>query len=246
MTKLELQSIIEKYHLDGLVENVKWVINKDKTLSIDFMSPTKEMIGNVSIPHFPLPESQIGINNTSQLDKLLSITDGDLYLDYTKEQKVITKLLISDKQFNLNYALADTLTVPKAGKYNGPEVYDLEIELLPEHITALIKAKNALSNSENVLIYALSSLGGGYQLDFIFGGDIEYSNKITYVIKDFLVSPGLEFKLTYNSELLKSILACNKGAESSKLYMSSQGIMKLTFNHELGLNSTYYVVSKSQ
>ena len=49
MTKLEFQSIIEKYHLDGLVENVKWVINKDKTLSIDFMSPSREMIGNIFI-----------------------------------------------------------------------------------------------------------------------------------------------------------------------------------------------------
>ena len=97
-----------------------------------------------------------------------------------------------------------------------------------------------------MLIYAVSSLGGGYQLDFIFGGDIEYSNKITYSIKDFLVSPGSEFKLTYNSELLKSILACNKKAESSKLYINSQGIIKMAFNHESNLSSTYYVVSKSQ
>jgi hypothetical protein len=56
MTKLELQSIIEKYHLDGLVENVKWIINTDKTLLIDFMSPTREMIGNVIASDFPLPE----------------------------------------------------------------------------------------------------------------------------------------------------------------------------------------------
>lgn len=245
MTKLELQSIIEKYHLGGLVENVKWIINKDKTLSIDFMSPTREMIGNVFVPDFPLPESQIGINNTSQLDKLLSITDGDLILDYAKEQKVITKLLISDKQFNLNYALADTLTVPKAGKYTGPETYNLEIDLSSEQVTSLIKAKNALGNSENVVVDVAESLSGDFQLDFIFGGDIEYSNKITYSIKTFLVPPGSEFKLTYNSELLKLILACNKGAESSKLYLNSQGLMKLTFQHELGLQTIYYVVAKS-
>ena len=104
MTKLELQSIIEKYHLDGLVENVKWVINKDKTLSIDFMSPSREMIGNVIVSDFPLPESSIGISNTTQLDKLLSITNGTLVLDYIKEGKVITKLLIADSQFNLNYS----------------------------------------------------------------------------------------------------------------------------------------------
>jgi len=245
MTKLELQSVIEKYHLDGLVENVKWIIGKDKSLSIDFMSPSKEMIGNVYTSNFPLPESSIGINNTTQLDKLLSITDGELFLDYVKEHKVLTKLLISDKQFHLNYALADILTVPKVGKYNGSEVYDLEIDLTNEQIVSLIKAKNALTNSENVVIDVLKSIEGDAQLEFVFGGDIEYSNKITYSIKEFLVSPESEFKLTYNSELFKLILSCNKGANSSKLYLNSQGLMKLVFQHNPDLQTTYYIVSKS-
>jgi hypothetical protein len=244
MTKLELQSIIEKYHLDGLVENVKWVINKDKTLSIDFMSPTREMIGNVIASDFPLPESQIGINNTSQLDKLLSITEGELYLDYNKEQKVITKLLISDHKYNLNYTLSDILTVPKVGAYNGPEVYDLETNLSSEHISSLIKAKNALTNSENVVLNVEETVNGDYQLNFIFGGDVEYSNKITYSIKEFDTTPDKEFSLTYNSELLKVVLACNKGAESSKLHLNSQGLMKLVFVHN-NLSSTYYIVAKS-
>jgi hypothetical protein len=243
MTKLELQSIIEKYHLDGLVENVKWVI-KDKTLSIDFMSPSREMIGNVLASDFPLPESQIGINNTTQLDKLLSITEGELYLDYVKEQKVITKLLISDNKYNLNYTLSDILTVPKVGAYNGPEVYDVETNLSSEHISSLIKAKNALTNSENVVLNIEEALDKGYQLNFIFGGDVEYSNKIIYSIKEFEVEPSKEFLLTYNSELLKVVLACNKGAESSKLYLNSQGLMKLVFTHD-NLSSTYYIVAKS-
>ncbi len=64
--------------------------------------------GNYKIVYngFPLPESAIGINNTTQLDKLLAITSGDLVLDYVKESKIITKLLIADEQFNLNISLA--------------------------------------------------------------------------------------------------------------------------------------------
>jgi len=42
--KLDLQSIINKYYLNGLNETVKWEI-KDKTLTIKFTSPTREMIG---------------------------------------------------------------------------------------------------------------------------------------------------------------------------------------------------------
>ena len=30
ISKLVLQSVIEKYHLNGLIENVKWDINKNK------------------------------------------------------------------------------------------------------------------------------------------------------------------------------------------------------------------------
>ena len=205
MTKLELQSIIEKYHLDGLVENVKWVINKDKTLSIDFMSPSREMIGNVIASDFPLPESSIGISNTTQLDKLLSITNGTLVLDYIKEGKVITKLLIADSQFNLNYSLADLLTVPKPGSYNGPEEYEVEAELNDEIITALIKAKNALPDCENVIIELTNHLSNGLVLEFTFNGDIEYTNKITYSIPNIQAFTSQEFKVKYSSELLNDL-----------------------------------------
>jgi hypothetical protein len=245
MTKLELQSIIEKYHLDGLVENVKWVINKDKTLSIDFMSPSREMIGNVIALDFPLPESSIGISNTTQLDKLLSITNGDLTLDYLKEGKIIAKLLIADSQFSLNYSLADLLTVPKPGSYNGPEEYEVEAELNDEIITALIKAKNALPDCENVVIELINHLSNGLQLEFTFNGDIEYANKITYCITNIQAFTSQEFKVKYSSELLKQILVCNRGAELGTLSLNSNGLMKLKFEHN-DLQSKYYVVAKSE
>jgi len=139
------------------------------------MAPTREMIGNVVYNGFPLPESEIGISNTTQLDKLLAITSGDLMLDYAKESKIITKLLIADNQFNLNYSLADLLTILKPGNYNGSEEYDIEATLDSETITALVKAKNALSNSENVVIKP-----GLTGLEFTFGGDVEYANKVTF------------------------------------------------------------------
>jgi hypothetical protein len=84
ISKLQLQSVIEKYHLNGLVESVKWVIDKNKQLTINFTSPSRELIGTVTHNSFPLPESEVGINDTTQLDKLISITSGDLVLDYTK------------------------------------------------------------------------------------------------------------------------------------------------------------------
>jgi len=239
ISKLKLQSVIEKYHLGGLVENVKWDISSDKQLTINFMAPSREMIGKVIYKDFPLPESSIGISNTTQLAKLLSITSGDLILDYVKEHKLITKLLVADEQFNLNYTLADLLTVPKPGEYNGPEEYDIETSLTDEIIVALIKAKNALNNSENVVVEP--SLIG---LEFNFGGDVEYSNKVSYTIQN-VSPPSTNFKLTYNSDLLKNILSCNKDMQNGKLYIKHNGLMKLVFDHE-NIQSVYYIVAKEQ
>ncbi len=198
--------------LEGLRENVKWEVDKNKQLTINFMSPTREMLGKVVYNGFPLPESAIGINNTTQLDKLLAITSGDLVLDYVKESKIITKLLIADEQFNLNYALSDLLTIPKPGEYNGPEEYNVETKLDNEIISALVKAKNALTNSENVVVKP-DTLG----LGFTFGGDVEYANKVSYYIQN--VAPSeIDFELTYNSNLLKEILVCNKQDDTSTIW----------------------------
>jgi hypothetical protein len=239
ISKLELQAIIEKYHLKGLIENVKWEIDSNKKLTINFMAPTREMIGSLTYNGFPLPESEIGINNTTQLDKLLSITSGDLILDYAKEGKIISKLLIADQQFNLNYSLADLLTVLKPGSYNGPEEYDVETTIDNEITTALVKAKNALPNSENVVIKP--SLNG---LEFTFGGDVEYANKVSYSIQNIDLTDK-KFELVYNSNLLKEILVANKNADSSMLYVNSSGLMKIEFNYK-NLQSKYYLVAKAE
>jgi len=239
ISKLELQAIIEKYHLKGLIENVKWEIDSNKKLTINFMAPTREMVGSLTYNEFPLPESEIGISNTTQLDKLLAITSGDLILDYAKEGKIISKLLIADQQFNLNYSLADLLTVPKPGSYNGPEEYDVETNIDEEVLTALVKAKNALSNSENVVVKP--GLNG---LEFTFGGDVEYANKVSYSIQNIDLADKT-FELIYNSNLLKDILVANKNADSSKLYVNSSGLMKIEFNYK-NLQSKYYIVAKEQ
>ena len=142
INKLNLQNAISKYYLDGLVENVKWEI-KDNNLNINFTSPNKEMIGNTISNNFNLQDSTFGINNTTQLLKLINITMGDLDLHFTKNHQIYTKLIISDENYTLQYSLADILIIPKAGKYNGSEEYDIEAPLTSEIINLLIKANSS-------------------------------------------------------------------------------------------------------
>ena len=51
ISKNKLQSIISKYYLGGKVESVKWKVKNGK-LDIDFMAPTKDMIGRLSLKNY--------------------------------------------------------------------------------------------------------------------------------------------------------------------------------------------------
>jgi hypothetical protein len=243
INKIEIQSVINKYYLNGLIESVKWDI-KDKILNIKFTAPTREMIGEINFSNFNLENSTIGINNTSQLLKLLNITSGDILLSYVKNNKSINKLIISDNQFTVNYTLADVITVPKTGEYNGSEEYNLETALNEEIISSLIKAKSSLSDSDTVVLNAYKSLDGEFQLELTFGGDIEYSNKVSYYLSNFIQKDvPYEFKVCFNSDLLKEILLVNKGAETAKLFINLGGLIKLEFTEE-NTTSKYYLVKK--
>jgi hypothetical protein len=250
ISKFELQAVINKYYIGGLIEAVKWEI-KDKQLNIKFTSPTKEMLGEVTHTKFNLEDSNVGISNTSQIIKLIRITNGDVILQFLKTHKIFTKLIISDNQFTANYTLADTLTIPKSGTYNGSQDFHLETSLDKEMIIALIKAKSALDDSSTVMIQSYHSLDGDFQLELIFGGDIEYSNKVSYFIpniiqkdvpKEFMSSLS-EYKIGFNSDLMKDILNVNKDANEAKLYINLDGLMKLEFTTE-NIKSTYYIVQK--
>ena len=123
ISKVKLQSVINKYYLNGLVEAVKWDVKSNK-INIKFTSPTKEMIGEISCDDFDIQDSSVGISNTSQLLKLIGTTQGDLMISYNKNNKIFTKFIISDNQFTINYALADTLTIPRTGAYTGPDEFN--------------------------------------------------------------------------------------------------------------------------
>ena len=71
INKLTVQSIIDKYYL-GTNESVKWII-ENNSLSIDFMTPTKDVIGKVTCKDFELEDSKLAIYDTKKLNSLISM-----------------------------------------------------------------------------------------------------------------------------------------------------------------------------
>lgn len=240
INKLTLQSIISKYYL-GENESVKWS-TKDKTLSIDFVSPNKEVIGNVTCQNFPLEDSELAIFDTKKLNNLVNITLGDVILELEKTNKIFTKLNISDEHFNLSYALADLLLIAKVGTVNEPE-WDVKLEFDPEEnqVLNLIKAKNALSEVDNMIISTEKDLDDVLTCKFTFGDEHGHNNKITYNMYGEINTEDL--KLPFNSNMFRTILNANKDMESGCMYLSSKGLMKLEF--QVGdISSEYFMVRK--
>ena len=181
--KLLLQSLISKYYL-GVNESVKWVI-KDNTLSIGFMSPGEDIIGEVICTDFQLEDVELAIFNTHKLKNLTAVTSGELLLELIKENKLATKLKISDASFNLEFALSDPLLIQTPKNVKDYD-YEIILTLDPEEITHLIKARSALSDSSLLRIETNRDLDNNQIVNFIFGEGDSYSDKIVYQKLKFL------------------------------------------------------------
>ena len=240
INKLTLQSIINKYYL-GLNESVKWSI-ANNTLEINFMTPTKDVIGSVICENFNIEDASLAIYDTKKLQSLISICNGDLLLELEKTNKVFTKLKISDMNFNLNYALSDPLLIDKVGTVNVPD-WVVELDLAVEDIDNIIKAKSALAGVDNMLITTSQDLDGIDVVEFVFGDESGHNNKITYQIAGNIKEQNM--KLPFNSDMLKIILQANKDMEGGKLYLSTMGLMKLEFSNN-GISSEYFMVRRAE
>jgi hypothetical protein len=243
INKHNLQSTINKYYLNGLVESVKWT-TEDNALEIDFQSPNKDMIGRVTNANFPLENSEIAVYDTSKLNKLLGITSGDLVLSLEKTQAVYTKLTIADLNYTLNFSLTDLLLIQDVGDVTDPDNYEITSNLESDEISAIIKAHSALE-SDNVIVRIDRDLDGEDVLIMSFGDTSNHTNKIDYQVPNSKLN-GVPYgtKIPFNSAMIKTILNNNKDADSAVLKVNTQGLMKLEFEGE-DWKSYYYIVRKA-
>ena len=240
INKSILQSVISKYYLN-VCEAVKWK-TENNNLSIDFMSPTADIIGKVTCNNFPLEDSELAIYNTKKLSSLISICNGDLLLELEKQHKLISKLKISDLNFNLTYAVSDPLLVPKVGTVNIPE-FVINLNLTTEDIDNLIKAKSALQGIDNMLITTTTNLDGENVCEFVFGDEHGHNNKITYQISGDITEESM--KIPYNSDTFKTVIHANKDMEEGTMKISSMGLIEFKFKTD-EVSSEYYMVRKAE
>ena len=247
ISKNKLQSIISKYHLGGKVESVKWKVENGQ-LHIDFMAPTKDMIGRLSCSDFPMTnEGQMAIFNTTQLNRLLNVLTGDLILDATKTHKVLTKLTIQDSKSSFDYSLADPLMIAKVGEVNEDMEWKVKSTLENDDFNTFIRAASAIQGNEIVTLNATRDVVETPIIEFTFGERMEFSNKVQFhVSANFTEKVREENKIPFNSEMLKEIFSANKSADECYMSFSDEGLLRLNFStSDDNIETTYFVVRKA-
>ncbi len=232
-----LQNVISKYYL-GEIERVKWEIQNNQ-LTVNFMTPSRMVLGSVKCNNFPLEDADLAIYHTKKLSNLISICNGDLLLELEKQKEMLLKLNISDLNFNLSYALSDPLLIKKAGKAKPVDGWDIELKITREEIGNLLKAKSALAEIDNMLITSTQDLDGIDVCEFVFGDEAGHNNKITYQLKGEIKKENI--KIRYNSDMFKIILNANKDVDEGIFKISKEGLMYLAFQNE-EIESEYYMV----
>ena len=235
INKSALTSVISKYYLNGLNNQVKWRI-KDKKLTI--YAGEAGRVCKVEHLNLPLEDSELGVFDTHKLSKLISITNGDLMVSLEKIKSVYTKMHIADSNFDLTYSLADILILGKNTYYEDPESFEIELDLNKEDIDALIKAKNALTDINSMLITSTTDMDGTNICEFIFGDNTGFSNRISYQIQGNISKSSIE--IPFDSDIFKDILNANKDMDSGTLKLSEVGMLKLNFNSE-EIKSEYFI-----
>ncbi len=241
MEKAYLEDVIEKYHLGGLTERVKIVINK-KTLTTNFLSVNKNLVGTIEAPDFDLVNCEFGVYDTTQLLRLIGITDSYLTLDVEKKGKVVNKLFIADKEYNLEYVLADIMLTPNVPSIEEPQ-YTIITNVDSEFISRFLKAKKAIE-TEVFTIEPSKDVDGKEAIKFTLGGTDGYSNKVSFTLltTELNTLPGVSIKFPIIE--FGEILAANRQFTSGILRVNEEGLLKIQFENENGVKSTYILVGK--
>lgn len=240
ISKNKLQSFISKYYI-GQFNQAKWRIDNNE---VKVYVGSHGLAANVNMKNFPLEDGDIAVFDSNKLQKLVAVTSGDLLLSLEKQGQLNTKLKISDANFELDYSLADPLIIPKIDWYKDLD-WEMELDVSREDIDSLIKAKNALSEYDTLLIRAVKNLDGETVCEFVFGDNTNFSSKVTYQIEGNVNDVFVNAHIPFDSNVLKEILNVNKDSENTKFYLSSKGLAKLTFDNE-EMSSIYYITRNEQ
>jgi hypothetical protein len=237
MDKTILTQIIESFYLNGLTSQVKFKV-KNNEAHIKFAVDNKDCIGEVIAP-ITLEDCEIGIFNTSQLLKLLHITNDFIELKLEKQNNHFLKLHISDNQFDLSYNLSDLGLIQDPGVVPNLPPHDLEFDINFDFTQKYIKAHNALDKPPRFEVGISKDFKGDEVINFMIGEKSSYSNKVNFAEHGKITNKIKP--IAFSSNNFREVISVNKNAVG-KVYVYKDGLLKINLE-EAGVKSEYFLVA---
>ena len=233
MEKVRVNRFIQKYNLAGLIESVKWNVNGD-TLTTQFISDDKSVLGNVSMTGFDFENGEYDIYDTTKLTKMLSVLSNDVDIKPSKYDGKVTAIDLKDKGTSATYMLADLSVIPVVPDLKQLPPFDVEIDIDSTFVDRFNKAKSALSDEKN---FTFQCKGGSGKI--IIGYSKTNTNRISIDVN--CKCEGDVDGISFSADFLKEILNANKDASSASMKISTQGLANLKFDVD-NYTSEYYLV----
>ena len=234
MEKTKLTRFIEKYHLGGNVNAV--VINSDNSkLSTRFITGDKSLLGELSCDNFTFENTELGVYDTEQLSKLLSVLSDDVTYNVAKSNDTAIALEVNDQHSSVNFMLSDKSVINQPPALKQLPDFQVKIKVDRQFISRFISGKGALSDTETFTV-----LSDGTDTKVIIGYASINTNRVTIPVET-TSSSNIE-KVSFNANLFKDVLTANKECESATLYVAQDGLSKINFKVD-DYDATYYLVA---
>ena len=234
MDKYKLTRFIDKYHLGGNVNAV--VINsKGDTLSTRFITGDKALLGELEMNSWNFQDVELGVYDTEQLSRLLSVLDDDVTLNLTQSGDKAIALQISDQYSKVNFMLSDKSVINQPPPLKGIPEFQLKIKVDTNFITRFIGGKSALPDTDT---FTVITSNDGVKL--VIGYSSINTNRVTIPVETETYE-DIE-KVSFNANLFKDVLVANKECETATLEVSEKGLSRINFKVDQ-YDVTYYLVA---
>ena len=240
MDKQTLMGFVNRFYLGGQTQSAPVVSTKD-TLSCSFINSAKSCVGDIVLAKNGFGDYEMGLYEIQDLIKLLNVVDGELVVEANEVGDVVSQLVIKQKSNNtkVNYGLARLDVVSKKPDLTNVPDFELELKIDKHFISSFISGKGALSDVSTFAI-----LSDGVEAKVVIGySSSTQSNKVTIPVEAKKIS-SLDDAIFFDADTFKEVLTANKDCESSTLYVSSQGLAKVSFKVD-DFDSSYVLVAKT-
>ena len=221
MNKQKLVRFINKYYLNGTVNSVILNSNSNK-LSARFISGDKTLLGELEMDKWQFEDSEVGIYNTEQLLKLLSVLDEDVNVSISKAGDKSIALKVTDAFSSVNYMLSDVSIINKPPQLKEVPEFEVKIDVTPQFVNKFIAGKGALAETDNFTV-----LTDGSNTKLVIGYAAINTNRVTLPVTTSQ-SSNID-NVSFNANIFKEVLTANKEFESATLEVSSEGLAKIVF-----------------